>query len=69
MIDKVPQAERLSSEQLVADLKRRGLDATHFDDTQAIIDHLTASSVRGDVILIMSNGGFDNIHQRLLGAL
>lgn len=69
MIDKVPQAERLSSEQLVADLKRRGLDATHFDDTQAIIDHLTASSVRGDVILIMSNGGFDNIHERLLGAL
>jgi UDP-N-acetylmuramate: L-alanyl-gamma-D-glutamyl-meso-diaminopimelate ligase len=69
MLEKVPEGERFSSPQLVADLRKRGKDAAHFDDTEAIIDDLTASSKRGDVILIMSNGGFDNIHERLLDAL
>jgi UDP-N-acetylmuramate: L-alanyl-gamma-D-glutamyl-meso-diaminopimelate ligase len=69
MLQKVPEDERFSSEQLVADLRLRGKDATHFEDTESIIDDLVESSMRGDVILIMSNGGFDNIHERLLGEL
>ena len=68
-LDKVPEGERLSSRQLVDDLQRRGRPATHFDDTDAIIADLVESSQPGDVILIMSNGGFDNIHARLLDAL
>ncbi len=68
-LDKVPEGERLSSRQLVDDLRRRGRPATHFDDTDAIIADLVESSVSGDVILIMSNGGFDDIHARLLAAL
>lgn len=35
----------------------------------AIIDHLKAHAQAGDAIIIMSNGGFENIHQRLLTAL
>ena len=69
MLEKVPEGERFSSQQLVVDLKKKGKDATHFDDTNAIIEDLVASSRVGDVILIMSNGGFDNIHERLLESL
>jgi UDP-N-acetylmuramate: L-alanyl-gamma-D-glutamyl-meso-diaminopimelate ligase len=69
MLQKVPEGERFSSERLVADLKQRGKDATHFEDTESIIDDLAHASVGGDVILIMSNGGFDNIHERLLESL
>mgnify|MGYP003836041813 FL=1 len=69
LLGKVPEGERLSSRQLVEDLTKRGKDAFHFEDTDGIIDDLTASSTRGDVILIMSNGGFDNIHERLLELL
>ncbi len=69
MLQKVPEDERFSSERLVADLKQRGKDATHFEDTESIIDDLAHASVGGDVILIMSNGGFDNIHERLLESL
>jgi len=69
LLKKVPHAERLSSPKLVEDLKKRGKDATHFEDTESIIDDLAQSSISGDVILIMSNGGFDNIHERLLEAL
>ena len=38
-------------------------------DTQQIIDDLTRNCQQGDLIVIMSNGGFDNIHRRLLQAM
>ena len=69
LLKKVPEGERISSQQLVSDLRKRGKDAVYFDDTESIIDDLAKSSMVGDVILIMSNGGFDNIHERLLGEL
>jgi UDP-N-acetylmuramate: L-alanyl-gamma-D-glutamyl-meso-diaminopimelate ligase len=40
-----------------------------FDDTQAIVDVVTAEARPGDQVLIMSNGGFEGIHDRLLSAL
>lgn len=69
MLKKVPENERISSRKLADDLQGRGKDAAHFDDTDAIIADLSASSRPGDIVLIMSNGGFDNIHERLLAAL
>ncbi|MCW8109848.1 UDP-N-acetylmuramate:L-alanyl-gamma-D-glutamyl-meso-diaminopimelate ligase [Alteromonas ponticola] len=43
--------------------------ATCFSEVSQIIDYLIQHVRSGDNILIMSNGGFDNIHQRLLDAL
>lgn len=43
--------------------------ATVYTDTSTIIDALSKEAVAGDVILIMSNGGFENIHARLLERL
>ncbi len=40
-----------------------------YDDTQELIDTLVEQSQSGDHILVMSNGGFENIHERLLKAL
>ncbi len=69
LLEKIPASQRFSSEQLVADLKTRGKEAVYFSDTDGIIDFLVAETRRDDVILIMSNGGFDNIHTRLLDLL
>jgi len=69
LLDKIPEGRRFSSEKLVADLRQRGCAAQYFADTEAIIAHLADEAREGDVILIMSNGGFDNIHTRLLEAL
>ncbi|QTA84030.1 UDP-N-acetylmuramate--L-alanine ligase [Desulfonema magnum] len=66
LLNKIPADERFSSEKLVDDLKNRGKDAHHFPDTELIIDFLVREATSGDVILIMSNGGFDNIHERVL---
>jgi UDP-N-acetylmuramate: L-alanyl-gamma-D-glutamyl-meso-diaminopimelate ligase len=69
MLEKIPVEERFSSSQLARDLAARGKKAYCFPDTDAIIDHLAAIARADDVVLIMSNGGFDNIHERLLERL
>ncbi|MDO9566328.1 MAG: UDP-N-acetylmuramate:L-alanyl-gamma-D-glutamyl-meso-diaminopimelate ligase [Candidatus Desulfaltia sp.] len=69
LLEKIPVDERFSSEKLVHDLNNSGKDAHYFQDTESIIDFLIQETRSGDVILIMSNGGFDNIHDRLLKAL
>jgi UDP-N-acetylmuramate: L-alanyl-gamma-D-glutamyl-meso-diaminopimelate ligase len=69
LLKKIPVDERFSSKQLTKDLTERGKEAYYFPDTDNIIDFLVHSAKPGDVILIMSNGGFDNIHERLLDAL
>lgn len=69
LLNKIPEGERFSSEKLVADLKQKGKNAYYFLDTEKIIDFLVAHAKANDVILIMSNGGFDNIHEKLLERL
>jgi UDP-N-acetylmuramate: L-alanyl-gamma-D-glutamyl-meso-diaminopimelate ligase len=68
-LDKIPAEERFSSQKLVDDLKHRGRDAHHFPDTDSIIDFLVSETRPNDIVLVMSNGGFDNIHERLLEAI
>lgn len=60
---------QFSAAQLVKDLTERGKAARHFAATEDIIHHLATVCRQGDVIAIMSNGGFDNIHTRLLATL
>jgi len=66
---KLAEAERLSVPQLVADLKCAGQSARE----SASIDDIIATIVRehrpGDLVVLMSNGGFGGIHQKLLQAL
>lgn len=68
LLEKIPPDERFSSEKLVQDLKIMGRDAHFFSNTQSIIDFLVKVAKSGDLILIMSNGGFENIHERLLAS-
>jgi UDP-N-acetylmuramate: L-alanyl-gamma-D-glutamyl-meso-diaminopimelate ligase len=69
MLEKIPAELRFSSEKLVHDLCRKSKAAYYFADTDQIIEFLVEQARPGDVLLIMSNGGFDNIHQRLLERL
>ncbi len=69
LMENIPVEERFSSRQLVSDLSKRGLEASYFENTELLLKALVTEARSGDVILIMSNGGFDNLHQRLLEAL
>jgi len=65
----LPPEERLSEAQLVADLHARGVAARHLPAVDAIVDAVTREARDGDVIVVMSNGGFGGIHGKLLDAL
>ena len=66
---KIPERERFSSQKLVEELRSLDRQADYFPDTDAILEFLKGDLRGGDVVLIMSNGGFDNLHQRLLDNL
>ncbi|MDY6953343.1 MAG: Mur ligase family protein, partial [Thermodesulfobacteriota bacterium] len=69
LMEKIPLEERFSSEQLTKALLHQGKEACYFPDTDAMVDYLIGIAKAGDIILVMSNGGFDNIHERLLKRL
>ena len=50
-------------------VKAAGKAAFYEPDTAAIIDRVSGLAGKGDVIVVFSNGGFDNIHAKLLEAL
>jgi len=64
----LPEAERLSVPQLVDDVRARGRAARTLgvDDIVAALAHETRD---GDVVVVMSNGGFGGIHKKLLAAI
>ena len=66
---KLPEAERLSVSQLVRDLNGRGRTARAADSIDDIIDAIVREHEAGDLVVIMSNGGFGGIHRKLLQAL
>jgi UDP-N-acetylmuramate: L-alanyl-gamma-D-glutamyl-meso-diaminopimelate ligase len=66
----IPPEARLSPERLAEDIARRWLNtAVYLPHVDAIVKHVAAEARAGDVIVIMSNGGFDGIHEKLLEAL
>jgi UDP-N-acetylmuramate: L-alanyl-gamma-D-glutamyl-meso-diaminopimelate ligase len=65
----LPPTERLSPEAIVEALRGHIAGADFYADTGGIIDQLCRDTRPGDVVIVMSNGGFDNIHERLLTAL
>jgi UDP-N-acetylmuramate: L-alanyl-gamma-D-glutamyl-meso-diaminopimelate ligase len=69
MMEKIPPEERFSSKRLVNDLGKKGLKAFYFPNSDQLLDAMVHESRTGDVFLIMSNGGFDDIHLRLLERL
>ena len=65
----LPEDQRLSVDQLVTDLARAGRSARHVQGVDAIVRTIVAERREGDVVLVMSNGGFGGIHRKLIAAL
>ncbi len=54
---------------LVSDITASGTSAITLADADAIVEHLAPEMRDGDVVAVMSNGGFGGIHQKLLDRL
>ena len=65
----IPADERLDPARLMQDIRATGADAVTLPTADAIVDHVAGEAAEGDILCVLSNGGFGNIHQKLLDAL
>ena len=65
----LPDGERLDADRLIADVRARGQSARHIRDNDDIVSTIVREHRDGDVVVLMSNGGFGGIHRALLRAL
>jgi UDP-N-acetylmuramate: L-alanyl-gamma-D-glutamyl-meso-diaminopimelate ligase len=63
------KGKSLDTGKLIADISKQDKPAVALPDAGAIIEHLLPKLREGDVVAIMSNGGFGGIHEKLLTAL
>ncbi len=68
-LETTPVDKRLAIQEVIKVLNEENISAHVFPEVSEIIDYLKTNCHADDVVLIMSNGKFDNIHQRLLRAL
>jgi UDP-N-acetylmuramate: L-alanyl-gamma-D-glutamyl-meso-diaminopimelate ligase len=62
---RIPDAERLHPEDVVNALNADGAKAELLPDADAIVNGIAPRLVSGDVVAILSNGGFDGIYEKL----
>ena len=67
--EKVAEEERLSPETLMSDLRDAGTEAWYLPGVGEIVEHVAGQAQEGDVIAVLSNGGFGGIHDKLLERL
>jgi len=67
--DRYTKETALDLQELIRDLSSSGKTAKELKDADAIVTDLSPRLKARDVVLIMSNGGFGGIHQKLLDAL
>jgi UDP-N-acetylmuramate: L-alanyl-gamma-D-glutamyl-meso-diaminopimelate ligase len=68
-IEQIAAGERLDPEQVVEDIACTGKPAFYEPDVDAIVARLKPLVRESDVVVILSNGGFGGIHERLLKEL
>jgi UDP-N-acetylmuramate: L-alanyl-gamma-D-glutamyl-meso-diaminopimelate ligase len=66
---KLTEDEQLSPDAVVEGVRSRGKIAETFDSTDEIVDYISRNATPGDQVVVMSNGGFDGIHRKLLEKL
>ncbi len=67
--EKVPEKERLDPDKLVGLIDGEDRKAYHIEKVDEIINFLVSKLMPGDVLIGMSNGSFDNFHDKLISSL
>ncbi len=63
--ERIPENERLHPEEVIAALNAVGAAAELHPGADAIVDAIAPQLAPGDVVAILSNGGFDGIYEKL----
>jgi UDP-N-acetylmuramate: L-alanyl-gamma-D-glutamyl-meso-diaminopimelate ligase len=68
-LEQIPEEERLNPEAVVEGIAKSGRPAFYEANAEAIVDQIAPMLKPHDVVVVFSNGGFDDIHQKLLTRL
>jgi UDP-N-acetylmuramate: L-alanyl-gamma-D-glutamyl-meso-diaminopimelate ligase len=68
-LEQIPEKERLNPEAVIGAIVKTGRPAFYEPNADAIIDRIVPMLRSNDVVVVFSNGGFDNIHEKLLERL
>ena len=68
-LDQIPEDQRLKPERVVEEIGKDGRPAFYEQNANAIVDRIVPMLRPKDVVAVFSNGGFDNIHEKLLARL
>jgi len=68
-LEQIPQEERLKPEAVVDAIAAAGRPAFYEENANAIVDRIVPMLQPKDIVAVFSNGGFDNIHEKLLARL
>ena len=66
---KIAEADRFSIDELIQDIKNKKHHAVAKPTVDELLKEILKETKAGDVIILMSNGGFDNIYQKIMKAL
>ena len=67
--ESIPVGERLAPEHVIEGLRTKGHTAVLLADADTIVEHLAPRLRKGDVVAVLSNGGFGGIYSKLPAAL
>jgi UDP-N-acetylmuramate: L-alanyl-gamma-D-glutamyl-meso-diaminopimelate ligase len=65
----VPESERLDPQALANAIAQRGKDAHYSETIDALVERIAQEAKPGEVVLLMSNGSFGGLAQKLMGRL
>ena len=68
-LEQIPEEERLDPEAVVTAIAKAGRSAFYEENADAIVDRIVPMLRPNDIVAVFSNGGFDNIHEKLLKRL
>jgi UDP-N-acetylmuramate: L-alanyl-gamma-D-glutamyl-meso-diaminopimelate ligase len=68
-LHKIPEGERLDPDKLAGDIARQGGNGRYVQTVEEIVAIVAGEAEPGDIVAVLSNGGFGGIHGKLLAAL
>jgi UDP-N-acetylmuramate: L-alanyl-gamma-D-glutamyl-meso-diaminopimelate ligase len=69
--EKIPEQDRLSVARVIEDINGSTRDgrARVIDNAEDIAEYVASNAASGDIVLVMSNGGFDGVQEKILRSL
>ncbi|MGK0289215.1 MAG: UDP-N-acetylmuramate: L-alanyl-gamma-D-glutamyl-meso-diaminopimelate ligase [bacterium] len=63
--ENIPVEERLDIQEIISELKGKKKESLYIDNIEQIISHAVETAEEGDLVIVMSQGGFEGVPKKL----